>query len=85
MSTKGTRGGASCLWVAVCPQGHRPQLEGIYRKPLVHTEWVALSQDTASSGPLAKLAPAGPGQGQNCQPKEAMHIGEFSHYLFMNM
>lgn len=50
--------------------------EGIYCKPLVHTEWVALSQDTASSGPLAKLAPAGPGQGQNCQPKEAMHIGD---------
>lgn len=64
------------LWVEVCSQGHRPQLEGIYWKPLVHTEWVVLSQDTASSGPLAKLTPAGPGQGQNCQPKDAMHIGE---------
>lgn len=37
---------------------------------------VALSQDTASSGLLAKLTPAGPGQGQNCQPMDAMHIGE---------
>lgn len=34
------------LWVEVCSQGHRPQLEGIYWKPLVHTEWVVLSQDT---------------------------------------
>lgn len=38
LPTKGTRGGASCLWVEVCSQGHRPQLEGIYWKPLVHTE-----------------------------------------------
>lgn len=64
------------LWVEVCPQGHRPQLEGIYLKPLVHTERVALSQDTASCGPLAKLPSAGPGQGQTCQPKGARHIGE---------
>lgn len=66
------------LWVEVCPQGHRPQLEGIYLKPLVHTERVALSQDTASSGPLAKRPPCRAWAGadlpaQGCQA----HWGDF--------
>lgn len=71
------------FWVELCSQGHRLQLVGIYRKPLVHTEWVALSQDTASSRPLAKLTPAGPGQGQNCQPRSAMHIGVSFHITYL--
>lgn len=42
----------------------------------MHTDLVALSQDAASGGPRAKLIPAGPEQGQNRQPKDAVHIGE---------
>lgn len=45
---------------------------GIYREPLVHIELVALSQDTASGGPLAKLTPAGPGQAE--LPAQGFHV-----------
>lgn len=37
------RRGPTSFWVVVCLQGHRPQLGGIYREPLVHIELVALS------------------------------------------